>query len=45
MPQIAFWAGHVTLFIRDVMSLFELQQALNVMLPGIFVEYMQGASD
>jgi hypothetical protein len=45
IPQITFWAGHMTLFIHDVTSLFEPQQALNVMLPGIFVEYLQGASD
>src|SRR6202453_4516337 len=34
---MAFWAGHVTSFTWDVTSLFELQ-ALNMTLPGIFVE-------
>ena len=36
---MAFWAGHVNLFICDMMSLFELPQAWNVTLPRISVEY------
>jgi hypothetical protein len=40
-----FWVGYMTLFTHDMTSLFELQQALIITLPKIFVEYLQGASD